>query len=87
MPNIAKFGNEPISRTKYQSMTQDEQLQSIKEMGMVFTYLNTQEIWDNFCSTYEAMTSENSTHGTRKMGGELQPLLSEMSGRNIFTFI
>lgn len=48
-------GNQPTSLTKYLSMTQDEQLQSVKEMGMIFTYLNTQEVWDKFCGTYEAI--------------------------------
>ncbi|KAF3480712.1 chitinase [Arthroderma uncinatum] len=37
------------------AMDDDEQLQAVKEMGLVFGYLNHQEIWDKFCATYEAL--------------------------------
>jgi chitinase len=36
-------------------MTQDEQLQSVKDIGMIFNYLNTQSVWNAFCGTYEAV--------------------------------
>ncbi|KAL3479632.1 hypothetical protein BJX99DRAFT_255358 [Aspergillus californicus] len=48
-------GNEPTDRTKYARMPQDAQLQSAKEMGMIISYLNDQEVWDKFCGTYEAI--------------------------------
>ncbi|CAG8939269.1 unnamed protein product [Penicillium salamii] len=33
----------------------DEQLSTAKEMGMVFTYMNSPDVWDMFCDTYEAI--------------------------------
>lgn len=48
-------GNQPTSPTTYDDMTQDEQLQSVKDIGMIFNYLNTQSVWNAFCGTYEAV--------------------------------
>ncbi|KAH6838551.1 hypothetical protein B0I37DRAFT_240554 [Chaetomium sp. MPI-CAGE-AT-0009] len=39
----------------YGRMSQDEQLQAVKEMGMVFTYFNRPEIFQSFCVVYEAV--------------------------------
>ncbi|KAL7959945.1 hypothetical protein V8C34DRAFT_92673 [Trichoderma compactum] len=41
--------------TKFKQQTAEEQLLVAKEVGLVFTYLNTPEIWDMFCASYEAM--------------------------------
>ncbi|KAL4994375.1 hypothetical protein BDV10DRAFT_189109 [Aspergillus recurvatus] len=48
-------GNEPTDHTKYMLMDKDEQLQSLKEMGMIINYLKDQEVWGKFCATYEAI--------------------------------
>ncbi|KAH8127670.1 hypothetical protein LI328DRAFT_130088 [Trichoderma asperelloides] len=32
-----------------------EQLQSVKELGLIFSYMNNQIVWDKFCHTYEAL--------------------------------
>ncbi|POS72695.1 chitinase [Diaporthe helianthi] len=48
-------GNQPTDPRVYELMSKDEQLQSVKEMGLVFTYLNTQQVWDGFCGSYEAL--------------------------------
>ncbi|KAH7309224.1 hypothetical protein B0I35DRAFT_398631 [Stachybotrys elegans] len=48
-------GNEPTSRTVYLRMDPDAQLTATKEFGMVFTYLNHPEVWQAFCSVYEAI--------------------------------
>ncbi|KAJ5175398.1 uncharacterized protein N7482_001275 [Penicillium canariense] len=43
------------SRTGFSSKDADAQLQSVKEMGMVFEYLNNPKVWQNFCATFEAV--------------------------------
>ncbi|KAH7123094.1 hypothetical protein EDB81DRAFT_813547 [Dactylonectria macrodidyma] len=48
-------GKQPTSETKYKSMGNDEQLQSVKELGMTFSYLNNKNVWKAFCATYEAI--------------------------------
>ncbi|KAL4901864.1 hypothetical protein BDW74DRAFT_181304 [Aspergillus multicolor] len=48
-------GHEPIDRDKYKDMSRDEQLQAVKEMGIVFNYLNNREVTAKFCATYEAI--------------------------------
>ncbi|ROT38193.1 hypothetical protein SODALDRAFT_312748 [Sodiomyces alkalinus F11] len=49
-------GHQPVRARAYKdNMSPDEQLQATKEMGMVFTYLNQQSVWDAFCATYEAI--------------------------------
>lgn len=48
-------GSQPTDPNVYDLMSKDEQLQSVKEMGMVFTYLNSQTVWDGFCGSYEAI--------------------------------
>ncbi|TGO46100.1 hypothetical protein BCON_0345g00010 [Botryotinia convoluta] len=36
----------------YRSMTAEEQLLAVKDMGMVFSYLNNADVWDQFCETF-----------------------------------
>ncbi|KAF7557956.1 hypothetical protein G7Z17_g343 [Cylindrodendrum hubeiense] len=48
-------GKQPTSEIKYKSMSNDEQLQSVKELGMTFSYLNNKDVWKAFCATYEAI--------------------------------
>ena len=48
-------GDQPTSPATYGTMTQDEQLQSVKEMGLIFNYLNNAIVWNAFCGTYEAV--------------------------------
>lgn len=49
-------GNQPTNYDRYKlQMSQDEQLQSVKEMGMTFTYLNNQNVWNSFCGSYEGI--------------------------------
>ncbi|EXK35888.1 hypothetical protein FOMG_09085 [Fusarium oxysporum f. sp. melonis 26406] len=48
-------GNEPTSPTKYETTSSDEQLQLVKEMGMIFSYLNHKDIWPKYCAVYEAI--------------------------------
>ncbi|EGU74598.1 hypothetical protein FOXB_14896, partial [Fusarium oxysporum f. sp. conglutinans Fo5176] len=58
-PNLKKgsmfTGNEPTSPTKYETTSSDEQLQLVKEMGMIFSYLNHKDIWPKYCAVYEAI--------------------------------
>jgi chitinase len=42
-------------RVGYRAKSADAQLQSVKEMGMVFGYLNSPKVWSKFCDTYEAI--------------------------------
>ncbi|KAH0528005.1 hypothetical protein TsFJ059_002919 [Trichoderma semiorbis] len=48
-------GTKVVDMTKFKQQTAEEQLLVAKEVGLVFTYLNTPEIWDMFCASYEAM--------------------------------
>ncbi|RBA18191.1 chitinase [Fusarium proliferatum] len=48
-------GVRPTSPDEYDSMSSDEQLQEVKEMGMIFNYLNNQQVWDKYCAVYEAI--------------------------------
>lgn len=43
------------SRTGYASKDADAQLQSVKEIGIVFEYLNHPKVWPKFCATFEAV--------------------------------
>ncbi|KAH7227281.1 hypothetical protein B0J15DRAFT_556340 [Fusarium solani] len=40
---------------KYQKMSSDEQLQLVKEIGLLFNYMNHDDVWDVWCDTYNAM--------------------------------
>ncbi|KAJ5214410.1 hypothetical protein N7449_001579 [Penicillium cf. viridicatum] len=42
-------------RIGFHAKSADAQLQLVKEMGMVSAYVNSQKVWDKFCSTYEAI--------------------------------
>ncbi|KAH0499712.1 hypothetical protein TgHK011_006887 [Trichoderma gracile] len=44
-----------VSRRSYHRMTAQQQLQSVKELGLVFSYMNNAIIWTKFCDTYEAL--------------------------------
>ncbi|KAG5798604.1 hypothetical protein H9Q69_002344 [Fusarium xylarioides] len=48
-------GVKPTSPDAYDGMSSDEQLQEVKEMGMIFNYLNNQQVWDKYCAVYEAI--------------------------------
>ncbi|KAF5626368.1 glycosyl hydrolase family 18 [Fusarium tjaetaba] len=48
-------GVHPTDPDKYDGMSSDEQLQSVKDIGLVFNYLNNQEVWDKYCAVYEAI--------------------------------
>jgi hypothetical protein len=48
-------GNQPTAEDKWSGMDGDEQLQSVKEMGMTFSYMNHPDIVRAFCGTYEAI--------------------------------
>ncbi|KAL4900878.1 hypothetical protein BDW74DRAFT_182461 [Aspergillus multicolor] len=48
-------GNEPTDRNRYKCMNKDSQLQSVKEMGLIVQYFNTQQVWDKLYTTYEAI--------------------------------
>ncbi|CAG8092001.1 unnamed protein product [Penicillium salamii] len=52
-------GNNAIQYAKpnvgFNAKSADAQLQSVKEMGMVFGYLNSPKVWNKFCATYEAI--------------------------------
>ncbi|EGX92282.1 bacteriodes thetaiotaomicron symbiotic chitinase, putative [Cordyceps militaris CM01] len=68
-------GSRAVAKDKYIGMDVQEQLLAIKDMGMVFTYMNDPKVWDAFCKTYEAMykhmenyndwwvNTQESTHG------------------------
>ncbi|KAK4069890.1 CAZyme family GH18 [Trichoderma aggressivum f. europaeum] len=49
------MGNKVVDMKKFKQQTAEEQLLVAKEVGLVFTYLNSPEIWDMFCASYEAM--------------------------------
>ncbi|KAJ9415052.1 hypothetical protein QL093DRAFT_2452770 [Fusarium oxysporum] len=46
-PSVAELGSEEHPT--------DEQLQLVKEMGMIFSYLNHKDIWPKYCAVYEAI--------------------------------
>ncbi|ATY61069.1 glycoside hydrolase family 18 [Cordyceps militaris] len=48
-------GIRTVDYSKYTQMSPDEQLQTAKDLGIVFNYLNSQTVWDAFCGTYEAI--------------------------------
>ncbi|KAF4997450.1 hypothetical protein FGRMN_3814 [Fusarium graminum] len=48
-------GNEPTAAKTYQDMDGDDQLQEVKELGLVFNYMNNREVWAKFCVVYEAI--------------------------------
>ena len=52
-------GNQAIAydttSANYNLKSADAQLQSVKEMGMVFEYLNDAKVWPKFCATFEAI--------------------------------
>lgn len=48
-------GKQAVNDKKWATQNADEQLQSVKTMGMVFEYMNDPEVWDKFCDTYEAI--------------------------------
>ncbi|CAM1509829.1 Fc.00g001640.m01.CDS01 [Cosmosporella sp. VM-42] len=58
-PNMKKgtmfTGKQPTTLSKFRRMGNEAQIQSVKEMGMVFTYLDDKEVWEAFCGTYEAI--------------------------------
>jgi hypothetical protein len=57
----------------------DAQLQSVKEMGMVFGYLNSPKVWNKFCATYEAiydLLGEFDQHH-QQLGNTIVPLQDE----------
>nr|WOD46715.1 hypothetical protein [Trichoderma atroviride] len=58
-PNLKKgnlFENiNSVAVTSYGLMTVAEQLQSVKELGLIFSYMNNPMVWDMFCDTYEAL--------------------------------
>lgn len=63
-------------------MTQEQQLQSVKEFGMNFYYMNHPEIWPKFCATYEGIydrLGEFDTWYSQQMGtgGTLPNLQAE----------
>ncbi|KAJ5629565.1 hypothetical protein N7528_003222 [Penicillium herquei] len=51
------FAGKSTSMTTFRSMDADAQLLSAKELGMVFNYMNEEEVWGKFCDTYEAIYS------------------------------
>ncbi|RYP44871.1 hypothetical protein DL768_008713 [Monosporascus sp. mg162] len=48
-------GSQPTAHAKYRDMSVEEQLLSVKEMGMLFNYLNNNDVWNRFCASYEAL--------------------------------
>ncbi|UKZ58865.1 uncharacterized protein TrAtP1_000187 [Trichoderma atroviride] len=48
-------GHRIVIDDNYKLQTQQEQLLVAKEVGMIFNYFNTKEVWDMFCASYEAM--------------------------------
>ncbi|KAL2824506.1 hypothetical protein BDW59DRAFT_162394 [Aspergillus cavernicola] len=48
-------GYQPTDLTKDGKMSKDDKLQSLKEMGIIFEYINTHSVFDKFCATYEAI--------------------------------
>lgn len=48
-------GKQPVSLGSWLRKSADEQLQSVKTMGMVFEYMNSPKVWEKFCDTYEAI--------------------------------
>lgn len=45
-----------VSSAKYDNLTSDDlQFMVLREVGMIFTYLNRAEVWDSFCSTYNGI--------------------------------
>lgn len=50
-------GKSPVSMTKFATLTNDQQILVAKELGMVFNYMNDDEVWGKFCDTYEAIWS------------------------------
>ena len=48
-------GSQATDPTAYKKMKQEEQLQSVKDIGMIFNYLNTPSVWAAFCATFEAI--------------------------------
>ncbi|KAJ6032766.1 hypothetical protein N7540_003498 [Penicillium herquei] len=51
------FAGKSTSMTTFRSMDADAQVLSVKELGMVFNYINEEEVWEKFCDTYEAIYS------------------------------
>ncbi|KAM3426153.1 hypothetical protein NHJ13734_009626 [Beauveria thailandica] len=48
-------GIRTVDYNKYLKMSADEQLQTVKDLGIIFNYLNSQTVWEAFCGTYEAI--------------------------------
>ncbi|RSL67275.1 hypothetical protein CEP53_003068 [Fusarium sp. AF-6] len=50
------FGQSYLYQPKsYKGMSSDEQLQLVKESGLLFSYMNHDDVWDMWCDTYNAM--------------------------------
>ncbi|KAL9560669.1 hypothetical protein ACKAV7_015160 [Fusarium commune] len=47
--------SEPTAPKTYSNMDGDDQLQEVKELGLVFNYMNNKEVWAKFCVVYEAI--------------------------------
>ncbi|KAF5244294.1 hypothetical protein FANTH_7804 [Fusarium anthophilum] len=47
--------SEPTAPKAYSNMDGDDQLQEVKELGLVFNYMNNKEVWAKFCAVYEAI--------------------------------
>lgn len=63
----------------FHAKSADAQLQSVKEMGMVFGYVNAPKVWSKFCDTYEAiydLLGEFDQYH-KKLGNTIVPLQDE----------
>ncbi|KAG6979258.1 Chitotriosidase-1 [Fusarium oxysporum f. sp. conglutinans] len=50
------FGHKNTYQEKgYKRMSSDEQLQLVKEHGLLFNYMNHDDVWEMWCDTYNAM--------------------------------
>ncbi|TVY74071.1 Chitotriosidase-1 [Fusarium oxysporum f. sp. cubense] len=50
------FGHKNTYQEKgYKRMSSDEQLQLVKEHGLLFNYMNHEDVWEMWCDTYNAM--------------------------------
>ncbi|KAH8655299.1 hypothetical protein BX600DRAFT_525229 [Xylariales sp. PMI_506] len=56
------------SASGYKNMGPEAQLQAVKDFGMVFQYMNDDNIWSKFCSTFEAIYADMQTLDTWNAG-------------------